>query len=106
MLQTTSPDQKVYKEYKIWEDENLEKTWEIQSVSRGEIDESLRTELKLILGKIRDIDFDVLNRIYENIKNDIGDIQKSAFMEEQRRQKNQLNQKALELVDEYYNLEA
>lgn len=38
---------KVYTEYKVWEDVNLEESWKIQSASRGEIDENLRYELKL-----------------------------------------------------------
>lgn len=92
---------KVYREYKIWEDENLYESWKIQSASRGEIDENLRSKLKLVLSEIRDLDFSVLNKIYMCVKEDVMNIQESVFMKTQRQRKKQLIQKAFKLIHEY-----
>ena len=93
---------KVYSEYKAWEDANLDGSWKIQSASRGEIDENLRYELKLILSKIRDIDFDVLNGIYKNVKDNIINVQDSVFMKTQRQRKEKLILNGFKLIREYY----
>lgn len=93
---------KVYNEYKIWEDTNLNESWKIQSASRGEIDESLRYKLKLILSEIRDLDFGVLKKIYASVKEDMVNIQNSEFIKMQQQRKNQLIQNALELIHRYY----
>lgn len=93
---------KVYSEYKKWEDVYLKESWKIQSASRGEINESLRYELKLILGQIRDLDFDVINKIYVSVKEDIINIQDSEFMKTQQERKHRLIQNAFKLVNEYY----
>lgn len=93
---------RVWEEYKVWEDEKSKEAWKIQSASRGEVDENLRKELKLILGKIRDLDFNVLNKIYTSVKDDIAYISNHAFTEPQRQQKNQLIQNAFNLICEYY----
>lgn len=93
---------KVYREYKVWEDEKLDESWKIQSASRGEIDENLRDKLKLVLSEIRDLDFSILNKIYISVKEDMANIQDSVFMEAQRQRKNQLIQDAFKLIYEYY----
>lgn len=92
----------VYSEYKVWENINLDESWKIQSASRGEIDESLRYKLKLILSEIRDLDFEVLKKIYTNIKEDMMNIQGSEFMKTQQQRKKQLIQNAFELIHEYW----
>ena len=86
---------RVYSEYKVWEDANLDETWKIQSASRGEIDEGLRYKLKLILGEIRDIDFEVLKNIYVRVKENVINIQDSEFMKTQQQTKKQLIQNYL-----------
>lgn len=93
---------KVYSEYKVWEDVGLDESWKIQSASRGEIEESLRYKLKLILSKIRDIDFDVLKKIYVNVKADMVNIQNSEYIKAQQQRKSQLIQNAFKLIYEYY----
>lgn len=93
---------KVYSEYKVWEDVNLDESWKIQSASRGEIDESLRYKLKLILSEIRDLDFEALKKIYLSAKEDMVNIQDSEFMKAQQQRKTQLIQNALQLIHEYY----
>lgn len=93
---------KVYSEYKVWEDANLDESWKIQSASRGEIDESLRYKVKLILSEIRDLDFEVLKKIYLSIKEGMINIQDSKFMKTQQQRKKQLIQNAFELIREYY----
>lgn len=93
---------KVYSEYKVWEDINLDESWKIQSASRGEIDESLRYKLKLILSEIRDIDFEVLKKIYESVKDNMINIQNSQFIKIQQQRKDQLIQNAIKFIHEYY----
>lgn len=93
---------KVYSEYKVWEDAYLDESWKIQSASRGEIDESLRYKLKIILSEIRDLDYEVLKNIYENVKEDMINIQGSQFMKTQQQRKKQLTQNAFKLIHEYY----
>lgn len=91
--------EKVYQDYKSWEDDKLEDTWKVQSISRGEVDEKLRYELKLILGQIRDVDFTVLQTIYKKIKGgEISNLSTSIY-KEQKAQKGQLIQQAFNLVE-------
>lgn len=92
---------KVYKEYKVWEDVYLEESWRIQSASRGEINEGFRNEVKLILSQIRDIDFDVLKQIYICVRDDIRNIQSLEFIQSQKKRKYQLIQNAFELMEKY-----
>ncbi len=92
---------KVYNEYKAWEDVNLDETWRIQSASRGEIDESLRYKLKSILSEIRDLDFEVLKKIYENVREDMINIKNSQFIKVQQKRKKQIIQSALKVIHEY-----
>lgn len=91
----------VYREYKAWEDENLEETWKIQSVSRGEISEEFRNKLKSILSQIRDIDFGVLNKIYMYVRDDITNIQNSDFIKIQKQRKEQLIKNAFNFISEF-----
>lgn len=93
---------KVYSEYKVWEDINLDESWKIQSASRGEIDESLRYKLKLILSEIRDLDFEVLKKIYASVKEDKINIQGSKFMKAYQQRKKQLIQNAFQFIYECY----
>ncbi len=89
---------KVYKEYKVWEDEYLEESWRIQSASRGEINEGFRNEVKLILSQIRDIDFNVLIKIYTCVRDNIRNIHDLEFIQSQKKQKHQLIQNVFELM--------
>ena len=91
--------EKVYQGYKSWENDRLEDTWKVQSISRGEVDEKLRYELKLILGQIRDVDFTVLYEIYEGIKIGAINNQNIPIFKEQKAQKEQLIQQAFNLVE-------
>lgn len=59
---------KVYEAYNNWEQKHKNSTWKIQSASRGEVNEKLRNDLKMILGEIRDADFQALCRIYHLVK--------------------------------------
>lgn len=57
----------VYERYSRWENEHIQEIWKIQAISRGEINEKFRNNLKSILGKIRELDFDALCNIYDAI---------------------------------------
>lgn len=59
--------EKVYDIYSNWEEGYKNKIWKIQSASRGEVNEKIRSKLKTILGEIRDIDFKALCYIYESV---------------------------------------
>jgi len=66
-------DQKVsevYKKYKKWEEEYMNKIWKYQALTRGE-NVSNRLSLKRQLGAIRDIDFIELKNITELIRGNI-----------------------------------
>lgn len=91
---------KVYCEYKKWEDANLEDSWKIQSASRGEVDEDFRCKLKSLLGRIRDLDFDVLKEIYANVEKDGDSIHESVFAQQKER-KDEIIQDAYRLIREY-----
>lgn len=88
----------VYRRYKTWEDIDLEHTWLIQSVSRGEINEQFRNELKSILSKIRNVDFEVLCTLYSLIENNTMSFQDNKLLKYSRTQKNKLIQEAFQLI--------
>lgn len=92
----------VYTVYKKWEDSSICKTWKIQSASRGEVNEDFRVKLKLILGQIRNIDFEVLKKIQESVEESNLDFHNSEFNIIQKHHKDQLIQKAYQLLDKYY----
>lgn len=92
----------VYAVYKKWEDSSICKTWKIQSASRGEVNEDFRVKLKLILGQIRNIDFEVLKKIQESVEESSLDFHNSEFNIIQKHHKDQLIQKAYQLLDKYY----
>lgn len=68
---------KVYKLYSDWDETNIHNTWRIQAASRGEVNERFRTEIKMILGQIRDIDFQALCYIYDAVAagNEVEDLE-------------------------------
>lgn len=88
----------VYEEYTRWEKNDINRTWKIQSASRGEVSDDLRKELKLLLSQIRDIDFDVLKHIYMCVERERENACETAFMEVQKQKKNQVIQKAYQLL--------
>ena len=91
---------RVYEEYQKWEKATLEDSWQIQSASRGEVDEKLRNMLKILLSQIRDLDFDVLKKIYESIENNEEIIHETVFAR-QRERKDSIIQDAFMLIREY-----
>lgn len=91
---------KVYYEYQQWEKADLTDSWKIQSASRGEVDEEFRYKLKSLLGQIRDLDFDVLKKIYESIENNEEIVQEAVFAQ-QKEQKGRIIQEAFMLIHEY-----
>lgn len=88
----------VYEKYSAWEQTHKDGVWKIQSASRGEIDESLRDALKALLGRIRDVDFQVIKYIYRAVK-DNCESQDNDFLNSLINQKDRLIKEGYEIIE-------